>query len=260
MLATLALLATAGCLGFFGGGGNGPVVVGESDGAVFVQSNDGDPLPAGTAIEVTVTGESGQQASEIVTLGESAPADTQVFLDGSAGLSASVGQRAGSGDGTCDVSVSVDTGDETTTGSVDGVGCLGLLGGTGSGPAVEIGTEMASNYDGDAQYVFVRPTDGTTLSPETRLNVTLEISLNDRTQRDTLETTLNESVASGTRIYLADDGGDLDVLVGQVGDSATVVRPNELPASLEMTVTVETESGSTSETLTFEPDQGDGSG
>lgn len=258
VLATLALVATAGCLGFLGGGGggggNGPVDVGESERAVFVQPSGDDPLPAGTAIEVTVTGENGQQASEIVTLSESAASDARVFLDGSGDLSASIGQRGRPGEGTCDVSVSVDTGDETTTGSVSGVGCLGLLGGGDSGPAVEVGTEVASDYDGDAQYVFVRPTDGTTLSPGTRLNVTLEITLGDRTQRDTLETTLDESVAPGTTVYLADDGGDLAVLLGQVDDSVTVVRPNELPAPLEMTVTVETESGTTSETLRFEPD------
>ncbi len=256
VLATLALVATAGCLGFFGGGGDDPVVVGEADGAVFVQSDDGDPLPAGTAIEVTVTGENGQQQSQIVTLGEAVDGGTRVFLDGGDDLAASVGQSPQVGETACDVSVSVDTGDETVTGSVGGADCLGVLGGAeDADPSVEIGTEAAADYDGDAQYVFVRPTDETTLSPETRLNVTLAITINDQTQEDTLETTLDQSVAPGTTIYLADDGGDLAVLVGGVDDSATVVRPNELPAPLEMTVTVETASGTTTETLTFASDE-----
>jgi len=259
VLGALALVGTAGCLGFFGGGGGGDdsLVVDAADGATYVEGGDG--LPAGTAIEVSVAGDDGD--GRIVTLSESVGADTRVYLAGGDGLQASVGERPSATGETCDLTVAVDTGDRTATRDVTGVDCLGLLDDgepAASGPAVEIASEPVGN-DTQGEYVYVRPTDGTTLSPETRLNVTLEVTINNGTQRDTLETTLGQSVSSGTTVYLADEGGELSVVVGAVDDSVTVVRPEELPAPLRMTVAV-TDGGTTSETLVFGDDGDDGSG
>ncbi len=251
LLATLALVATAGCLGFLGGGGggSGSIVVDSADGAVYVQATGGASLPAGTAINVTVAGSGG---SQILTLEESVASGERVYVGGDGDLTASVGERPATGDTTCDLTIGVDTGDRTVTRTVESASCPGSL-----GWSVEIATEPAEGATESARYVYVRPTGGTTLGPDTRLNVTLEITLNGQTRRDTLETTLNRSVEAGTKVYLADDGGDLAVLVGEVDDSVTVVRPNELPATLAMTVTVEGEE-TTTRTLTFEPED-DGS-
>lgn len=140
-------------------------------------------------------------------------------------------------------------------GLLAGGGSAGGDGGDGQG-SIAIETEPASDLNESWRYIYVEPRDGETLPAGTTINVTLEITIQNRTQRDSLVTTLNETVSSGTKVYLGGGAGsDFGVAVGEPPGEQGVIRPERLPAPIDVTVVVDTGGDTESRTITFSPDE-----
>lgn len=124
-------------------------------------------------------------------------------------------------------------------------------GGAGDAGTIAIETEPAEDLNASWRYVYVEPRNGETLPAGTTVNVTLTFTINNQTNSESLVATLEESVESGTKVYVGSGNTDFGLSVGETPGEQGVIRPDRLPSAVDVTVRVDTGGNTASETLTF---------